>query len=210
LQLSDNEQPSGTSAAEAKPLTESDVLRCIPGLRALLLRLTRNPDTVNDLAQEVILAVILAIRAERVREPAALAAYVAQTARNMVMMAGRKKQPLLLDELPEMEQFWGERTRTPLENCEAADLRDMARAVLSELPTQRDRDLITAFYEHGLDKPELMQRFGLTKEQFDRVISRARGRMRELLLARMNGEQPSMGGNAAPRIPSRSDLEAPL
>lgn len=75
-------------------------------------------------------------------------------------------------------------------------MRELALAVLGELGNERDRSLITGYYIEGLSKPELMQRMMLNADQFDRVISRARGRMRERLLAEMNGQPAAMRGSA--------------
>jgi RNA polymerase sigma factor (sigma-70 family) len=180
---------TGESGQTSVVLGEADVLRCVPGLRALLLRLTRNLDATNDLTQEVIIAVILAVRAGRLREPAALAAYVHQVARNQVASQVSKPKLTLMDELPDLVPVWNERVQTPLEAIEADELRMLALAVLAELPTDRDRAVISGYYIDGLSKPELMAKLGLPADQFDRVISRARMRMRERLLARMN-ERP--------------------
>jgi|GEM_PF-2267501 len=196
----EGEQSLAVGGVSNAVLTEHDVLRCVPGLRALLLRLTRNVDTTNDLAQEVVIAVILAVRAGRLREPGALAAYVYQVARNKVATQGARPKITLVDELPETGGMWNERPLTPLEHFEAHELRGLALAVLEELPTERDRELIIGYYVDGLGKPELMQKLGLAPDQFDRVISRARGRMRERLSAKMN-EQPGMlRGSSPPRL----------
>lgn len=175
-------------------LSEQAVLRCVPGLRALLLRITQNIELTNDLAQEVLLSVILSVRAGRIREPSALPAYIHQTARNAAHMQRRQRATVAIEEIPESELRFEERPRTPLEYCEEAELRRLVRQVLDELPTQRDRDLVAGFYVQNLDKSELMQRFGLDKDQFDRVISRARGRMRDLLRAKMNDDGRALRG----------------
>lgn len=185
----------GGESYDGPALTEADVLRCVPGVRALLLRLTRNLETTNDLAQETVIAVILAVREGRVREPGALAAYVYQVARNKVATLSSRPSLALVEELPEAS-VWGERPLTPLEHFEAGELRELALAVLGELGNERDRALITGYYIEGLSKPELMQRMMLNADQFDRVISRARGRMRERLLAKMNGQPAAMRGSA--------------
>jgi RNA polymerase sigma factor (sigma-70 family) len=187
------ESGDSTSASPPPGLTEQDALRCVPGVRALLFRKTRSLEATNDLAQEVVLAAILAIREGRVREPAALPAYMLQTARHLMLMEGRRSQPLLVEDLPETSSAWAERPRTPLEVCEEDDLRRLARDVLDSLPTQRDRELITAFYVEGVSKQALMERFGLSREHFDRVMSRARGRMRDMLAERAGGARPVVG-----------------
>ena len=199
---------SGAETGLAGKLEESDVLRCLPGVRALLLRRTGDPELTNDLAQEVMVAVILAIREGRIREPAALTAYVLQTAKNMLSMHRRKMQPVAVGELPEVEPMWSERPRSPLEHCEEAQLNAMALAVLEELPTDRDRAIVRGFYMDGCDKPELMTQLGLDRIQFDRVISRARGRMRDLLHKKLNEETGSVRGASSSGVCSSQSQEA--
>ncbi|GMU42793.1 MAG: sigma-70 family RNA polymerase sigma factor [Xanthomonadales bacterium] len=199
----DTESPMQGSGASFDAL-----MRCVPGLRALLLRMTRDVEATNDLAQEVTFAAWQAIQAGRLRDAAALPAYALQCARNAALAHARKPRPATFDELPEAESAWAERQPTPLECCEEGEIRALARQVLAELPTERDRALIRGFYVDGRGKPELMAEFELGKDQFDRVISRARGRMRELMLEKLNAGKRAVGGSAAAPLPFRSNTGA--
>ncbi|WP_257386596.1 RNA polymerase sigma factor [Tahibacter caeni] len=190
---------------EAEPsaveLSESDVVARLPGVRAMILRMTRDPTLTSDLTQDVLVAVVVALREGRIRQPAALAAYMHQSARHIVYAAHRKAQPTALAELPEQEEpLWLDRPLTPLEQCEEDELRRIAREVLAELPAQRDRDLLVGYYIDGADKSELMRRLDLTADQFDKVIFRARTRMRERLREKLSGT------NDVVRDPARSAL----
>ena len=53
-------------------------------IRVLVLARTRDPETARDLTQEVMLAVVLALRHEQLREPERLAAFVYGIARNVI------------------------------------------------------------------------------------------------------------------------------
>ncbi|TDR46790.1 RNA polymerase sigma factor (sigma-70 family) [Tahibacter aquaticus] len=187
--------------ASAVEISESDAVARLPGVRALILRMTHDPTLTNDLTQDVLIAVMLAIREGRLRQPAALAAYMHQCARHMVYAANRKVQPIPLDTLPEQDSVGVERPRTPLELCEEDELRRIAHEVLAELPAQRDRDLLTGFYIDGVDKIDLMQRLQLTAEHFDKVIFRARTRMRDRLREKMLENRSKMRETASPTLP---------
>lgn len=152
-----------------------------PRLRLLLVRWTRDVELAEDLCQDVVLAVVQAIREGRVRSLQALPAYAHQAARNALMMSIRKRSPELTDTVPDVSPVWGDSPPTPLEACERAEVSSLTKIALDSLTTQRDRDLMRGFYADGRSKPELMEEFSLTKDQFDRVISRARSRMLELL-----------------------------
>lgn len=201
LAMLDREGAAAPAGADGHDEATRALLGCVPGLRALLLRMTRNLEITNDLAQDVLLVAWQALQAGRIREPAALPAYLHQCARHAVYAQGRRPQPVAMDELPEVESFWGERPKTPLECCEDDELRVLAQQVLADLPTERDRAVITGYYVDGEAKPELMARLGLGADHFDRVISRARGRMRELLAAKLASASRggSSGADATPR-----------
>lgn len=192
------------AGSPAAVLSESDVVAGLPGVRAMILRMTRDPTLTNDLTQDVLIAVVVALREGRIRQPAALAAYMHQSARHIVYAAHRKAQPIALAELPEQdESLWRERTLTPLEQCEEDELRRIAHEVLAELPAQRDRDLLVGYYIDGADKSELMQRLELGADQFDKVIFRARSRMRERLREKLCESDGTVRGPASSALPFR-------
>ena len=95
-----------------------------------------------------------------------------------------------------------DRQKTPLEQCEEDELRRLARSVLAELPVQRDRDLLVGYYIDGAGKAELMQRLELSADQFDKVLFRARTRMRDRLREKMQETRTGMGGPAPSAFPS--------
>jgi RNA polymerase sigma factor (sigma-70 family) len=137
---------SDEADSPAAELSESDVVARLPGVRAMILRMTRDATLTDDLTQDVLIAVVVALREGRIRQPEALAAYMHQSARHIVYAAHRKPQPIAVSELPERESRWVDRPRTPLEQCEEDELHRIAHEVLAELPPQRDRDLLTDFY----------------------------------------------------------------
>jgi len=49
------------------------------------------------------------------------------------------------------------------------------------LPTERDRQLLTRFYLDGIDKQQLCHDLGLSPKHFDRVLMRARSRLRTII-----------------------------
>ena len=196
--MSDGEK---SDAEPAQPVVvESDVLRCLPGVRAMILRMTRDINLANDLTQDVMIAMVVAIREGRVKQPEALAGYVHETARHIVYAANRKMRPLTVDVLPERETVWLDSPRTPLEYVEDDELRRFALEVLDELPAQRDRDLIVGFYVDGTSKADLMQRLHLSADQFDKVIFRARTRMRDRLREKMHEKRAGVRGSPPPDV----------
>src|SRR5690349_15050441 len=70
---------------------EELVLRFRPGLLAIFRARTRDPEVARELAQDTLLAVIAAIREEKVREPERLAGFVHGVARNVLAGHFRKR-----------------------------------------------------------------------------------------------------------------------
>jgi DNA-directed RNA polymerase specialized sigma24 family protein len=176
----DAQHSDATPAGEIEaPPTEADLIQCLPGLRVLLLRLTRNPDLSKDLQQDVVESVLRAIREKRIASAAALPAYVRTCAKHAVFAGPRDKTVKMPAPDIELERM-ADHQPGPLELFEKHEMAHLARTVLAELPTKRDRDLLIGFYVAGKTKATLMQEWSLGKDLFDKVISRARQRMCEL------------------------------
>ena len=193
------------NAAQGTPDTEpygaalpsvDDLFRCSKGLKVLLLRMTRDPDLAKDLAQDVMESVLLAIRARRVQSVQALPAYVHACARNLVIANARKARRTVLDNSADVVVA----DATPLDNYEKRELAALAQLVLAELPTDRDRGLIRGFYINGQSKQALMQIWQLDRDHFDKVLSRARLRMRELMHEKLNRSAGAVSAIADLRV----------
>ena len=138
----------------------------------------------EDLAQETLQVVVERVRARSIDDPRKVFAFAAATARNLALNAARKmlrQQTVvdsdLVDELAqnlEMEQG----------DLPDSDDRHLAQAVaelLEELPTERDRQLLMRFYLDGTDKQQLCRELSLSPKHFDRVLMRARSRLRTII-----------------------------
>ena len=55
------------------------------------------------------------------------------------------------------------------------------KRILQELRTPRDRELLTRFYLQDQDKDAICRDLSLDTDQFDKVLHRARGRLKELI-----------------------------
>ncbi len=138
----------------------------------------------EDLTQETLHIVVERVRARTIDDPRKVFAFAAATARNLALNAARKvlrQQTLvdseLVDELAqnlEMEQ-------SDLSEQDDRHLAEAVAALLDELPTERDRQLLMRFYLDGTDKQQLCRELGLSPKHFDRVLMRARTRLRTII-----------------------------
>ena len=138
----------------------------------------------EDLTQETLHIVVERVRARTIDDPRKVFAFAAATARNLALNAARKvlrQQTVvdseLVDELAqnlEMEQ-------SELSEQDDRHLAEAVASLLEELPTERDRMLLMRFYLDGTDKQQLCRELGLSPKHFDRVLMRARTRLRTII-----------------------------
>jgi len=162
---------------------ESELIRQFePGLRVLLRRRTGG-DTglLQDLVQETLLVVLQRLRGAGIDDPQKLAAFAAQTARNLAIASLRKTERQRTD----VDSEATDRNADPARGVEeiTADVESAlaVRALLRELPQARDRLMLKRFYLEDHDKDVICQELNLTEAAFNQALSRARKRFRQIL-----------------------------
>lgn len=156
-----------------------------PGLRVILRRLTPNAALADDLHQETLAVVLRKIRARELRQPESLAGFVRATAKNL-FIADRRKEARYADlgEEPEAEmdrlKHAGEPSGHPLHRLVAEEEARLVRQLLDELRHQRDRELLVRVYLHEEDKESVCRELEIDPALYNRVLFRARQRLREL------------------------------
>lgn len=159
------------------PRAEDDlVARYSRGVSLLLRRLARDPYLAEDLHQETLRVVLEKARGGAIREPEKLAGFIRSTAKNL-LLAHRRKEGRY-DELGDEAE-----RRSPARQLDRV-LRDeeagRVRELLEELRFDRDRQLLVRFYLSDDTKHEICRDLEVDPERFNRVLHRARERLREL------------------------------
>ncbi|HYH45331.1 MAG TPA: sigma-70 family RNA polymerase sigma factor, partial [Thermoanaerobaculia bacterium] len=151
-----------------------------------LRRMTGDPALADDLHQETFRVVLERLRREELEEPGRLAAFVLRTGRNLFLGAWRKRTRR--GEGTSLDGLDGEpepAIADPDPGQLAAVLREerirRVRQVISELATPRDRQLLFRFYVAEEERESICADLGLTGPHFNRVLFRARQRLKELL-----------------------------
>jgi RNA polymerase sigma-70 factor (ECF subfamily) len=158
------------------------IRRFEPGLRVLLRRRTGGDyGLLQDLVQETLLVVIQRLRGAGIEDPQKLAAFAAQTARNLAIASLRKAERQRTD----VDSDATVRNADPTQSVDgiAADHEAAlaVRALLRELPQARDRLMLKRFYLDDHDKEFICQEMDLTEAAFNQALSRARRRFRQIL-----------------------------
>lgn len=138
----------------------------------------------EDLTQETLQIVVERVRARTIDDPRKVFAFAAATARNLALNAARKalRQQTVVDS--ELVDELAQNLEMEQSDLADPDDRHLAQAVmqlLDELPTARDRQVLVRFYLDGHDKQQLCEEFGLSPKHFDRVLMRARSRLRTII-----------------------------
>ncbi|GAA6169972.1 RNA polymerase sigma factor [Sessilibacter corallicola] len=160
------------------PLAEHEMItRFSRGLNLMLQRKC-NPDVVADVSQETWRVVIEKVRNGDLRQPDRLAAFIHQTARNQTVMYFRKYSDSVDD--PEENELVSP-TASPEEAYETSRVQQYVRDLINSLDTPRDREILTRFYVDEEDKDVICEELQLTSQHFNRVIYRAKSRMKAFI-----------------------------
>ncbi len=163
---------------------------------ALLLdRHTGGRPEREDLFQDTFRLLIEKLRRGEVREPEKLPGYVAHLARNLATEHYRKVVRRKTDPAPP-EELDRPTEGGALEDLLAAENAALARTVIGELSTARDREVLLRFYLGDEDRDHLCRELDLSSVQFHRVLHRARQRYKELYLARLPARGAARAGLA--------------
>jgi RNA polymerase sigma-70 factor, ECF subfamily len=155
--------------------------RMYPPVRFMLLYRTGRPDVADDLAQQTFLIALQNIvQGHPPREPAKLPGYMCGIARNVYRnwVKGERLHPAvpIPDDTPA-------RGYVPYGEVHREQIAEAVRRLIGEMAVERDRDVIRRVYVLDQGKERICRELGLSEAHFDRVISRARLRFRELLRA---------------------------
>lgn len=168
---------------EGDVTAESELIRQFePGLRVLLRRRTGGDfGLLQDLVQETLLVVLQRLRGAGIDDPQKLAAFAAQTARNLAIASLRKTERQRTDVDSEATERNADPSRTVEEVTADLEAALAVRALLRELPQVRDRLMLKRFYLEDHDKEVICQELDLTEAAFNQALSRARKRFRQIL-----------------------------
>lgn len=142
----------------------------------------RNPETARDLTQEVLMAVVLALRKGKLREGEKLAAFVYGTARNIVNGFFRSKPPECVPLFPEAATTDGNDVVQGLHE------RSLMNRVMEQLD-ESDRRILDLTLVEGLKPGEIAERLTLSSDvvraRKSRAIKRAIEYVKESSLRRL-------------------------
>lgn len=169
---------AGDQAAEALLLE-----RLKPGLRVVLSARCHDVELVADLCQDTLIIVLNRLRSRTLADPSRIAAFAAQTARQLAFDARRRSAVRKTSvDTPAVDAAAIETASD--DSVEQDSVSTLVRQLLTELSLDRDREILRRFYLLDEEKSEICRALRLAPGTFDQLIFRARARLRELLKAR--------------------------
>ena len=153
---------------------------CSNHLLLLLRNCTKNPDIASDCCQKTLLITLKKIRAGDIRKPQSILAFLRRTASNVVITHQRTEN--------RYKNLGGSvcRLTGQVENPATKELdlevvKCALTKLLSQLTVPRDREILQRFYLNEESKSSICWDFGIKPEHFDRVLYRAKQRVRLVL-----------------------------
>lgn len=149
-------------------------------LSFILHRKFWNQPFIDDVLQEAFAAVINSLRSGKLREHKALQSFLRQTAFNIgynFLRNEYKHRAADLDSIPQIPDI----NANLYGDIEREDLLAHVRKIIDELPIERDRQVLVRYYYEDEDKSRICEHEGLSNEHFDRVLYRAKQRLKALL-----------------------------
>ncbi len=149
-------------------------------LLLLLLNKTRNPDIAKDCCQQTLLIALIKLRAGEIVKPESLLSFLRSTATNVAKTHFRKERRYisLNEEVFSAPIGTGNDAEQDID-CETTRL--MLNDILGLLTVERDKEILRRFYLRDEDKSIIRRDLDISAAHFDRVIYRAKGRLRRLL-----------------------------
>ena len=177
--------PHAARARSGAPLSQADVAALIEqnyvGLRLLVARRCRDPQVAADLLNDAVCTTWAKWQAGKIERPEQIAGYVLQVTMNLLRNHRRaiaerpekRADAAKLQDLPSGTE--------PSDETIEREIAVQVKNVIRGMSSQRDRAILVRFYLDEEDKETICRDLGLSPLQFDKILHRARGRLRKLL-----------------------------
>jgi len=152
------------------------------GLLYLLRRRSSDPELAKDLRQETYVIAIEKLRASPIEDPARLGAYLRGIAVHLVSAEQRKRRRRATSPDLDAIEVASDGRPGPGDTLSRAQIAATVRALLDELPVDRDREVLIRLYLMDQDRDRICDALGIDASHFNRVLFRAKQRFKALLM----------------------------
>jgi len=158
---------------------ETEIIeRYTRGLRFLLRRKTRNPELAEDLLQETWAIALVKIRNGGLTDPGRLAGYLCGIAKNLAANELRRVTRQRTSVNSEIVDLIPDNSSNPFRLVSRAEVCKQVSKLLDSLKKERDREILKRFYVQEEDKESICSFLDVDSAHFNRVLFRARQRLK--------------------------------
>jgi RNA polymerase sigma-70 factor (ECF subfamily) len=173
---------------------ESELVeRYARNIRFMLLKRTGSIQLANDLCQDTFVVTLKKLRAGDLRKPQCLSAFIRQTAVNISIDHFRKEKRYVLQDDGDFSLHHSHRDHKA-RGLDSRTTRLILENTLDQLAVSRDREILRRFYLADEDKVTICVALRLSAPHFDRVLYRAKRRMRALITQQKGLKTMLFGG----------------
>jgi len=175
-------EPPATHPGADRAMIEALIARQYPGLRLLILRRVQNNDVAQDLLQDAVRTTWEKWQSGQIERPELLGGYIFKVAMNLLRNLRRSAHERMNRQAPEaLEALPAETDATDRWVEKKIGLR--VRRLLEAMNVPRDREILIRLYLNDEDRETICRDLALDADQFDKVLHRARARLRTLIEA---------------------------
>ena len=153
------------------------------GLRFLLRRKTRDNNLTEDFLQETWAIALVKIRDNGLDNPERLAGYLCGIANNLTLGEMRRVSRQRTAVNSEIVALIPDESSNPFRHASRAEVCNQVRGLLNDLKKERDREILKRFYVREEDKDSICKRLDVDSIHFNRVLYRARQRLKSIIEA---------------------------
>lgn len=151
---------------------------------AVLVARSGSRETAEDVHQETFCIVLERLRKTGIDNPERVAAFIRRTAINVFIREYRKDARRRTNPDTELVERCRDTSYDQLQALIREEADRAVRVTIQGLSNARDKELLYRFYILQQEKSAICTTLGLTTVHFDRVVSRARKRFRDLIESR--------------------------
>jgi len=174
---------SSSAGGVSKASIESLIARHYTGLRSLISRRTGDPNIAADLVNEAVCTTWEKWQNGQIERPEQIVGYIFQVAINLLRNHRRRAAGRLETRINTGQYEAVAGGEKPAEHGIEDQMAERVKKLIRSMPTERDRLVLVRFYLQEEDKLTICRELGLDSLQFDKVLHRARLRLRGLLEA---------------------------
>lgn len=155
------------------------------GLYFILKHRSQNPDLAADIAQDTFIVVIQKARNGEILKHDALNAYIRQTGINLLIGHYRKESRRDTSAVADIEIHAPTDDMEISHSLHSEKMLMLVQQLMNELSNDRDRQLLRNYFVYDKSKQQICTELELSAEHFDKVLFRARQRLKQVILHKL-------------------------